>query len=266
VTPFELRRAATVGQAVAWLREDPDAKLLAGGQSLLAAKKLGLAAPAMLIDLGRIGDLRAIRLERDALWVGAMCTHGAVAASPIVREHAPGLAYLAAGIADPQVRNMGTLGGSVANADPAACWPAGVLAAGATLVSDRREITADDFFLGLFTTALEPDEVLTGVRFPLRTSIGYLKEEQPASRFALAGVAVARDRDGVRVAVTGLGHGVFRWGEAEAALAKRFSPAALQGLAPDLDLAAGDLHASAEYRAHLARVLACRVVTRMVSA
>jgi carbon-monoxide dehydrogenase medium subunit len=266
VTPFDLRRAANVDQAVAWLRESPDAKLLAGGQSLLAAMKLGLAAPALLIDLGRLPDLQALRLEGDGLWVGAMCTHASVADSPLVREHLPGLARLAGGIADPQVRNRGTIGGSLANADPAACWPAGVLAAGATLVTDRREIAADAFFQGLFSTALAEDEVLTGVRFSLQGSVSYLKEEQPASRFALAGVAVARHRDGARVAVTGLGHGVFRWQEAEAALSRDFSATALHGLVPDLDLAAGDLHASAKYRAHLAGVLARRVVARMEAA
>lgn len=266
MTPFEYRRAGAVADAVAWLREDPDAKLLAGGQSLLAAMKLGLAAPTVLIDLGRLPELRALREENGTLWIGAMCTHATVAASPLVRAKLPGLARLAGGIADQQVRNRGTLGGSVSNADPAACWPAGVLAGGATLVTDRREITADRFFQGLFTTALEPDEVLLGARFPVPERLAYVKYEQPASRFALTGVAVARGADGVRVAITGLGHGPCRWPEAEAALSRHFTPEALQGLSPDASLASGDLHASAEYRIHLAGVLARRAVNELVCA
>lgn len=265
MTPFEYRRAEKVADAVAWLRESPDAKLLAGGQSLLAAMKLGLAAPSVLIDLARISELRVLREDSGALWIGAMCTHAAVAASPLVRAKLPGLALLAGGIADQQVRNRGTLGGSVSNADPAACWPAGLLACGATLVTDRREIAADVFFQGLFATALEPDEVLLGARCPVPGQMAYLKYEQPASRFALAGVAVARGAKDVRVAVTGLGPGPSRWPEAEAALARRFAPEALQGLSLDPDLASGDLHASAEYRAHLAGVLARRAVHALLS-
>ncbi|QHE87392.1 FAD binding domain-containing protein [Hydrogenophaga sp. BPS33] len=264
MTPFEYRRASRVADAVAWLRETPDAKLLAGGQSLLAAMKLGLAAPPLLIDLGRVTELRALRDDGAHLWIGAMCTHAAVAASPLVRARLPGLARLASGIADQQVRNRGTLGGSVSNADPAACWPAGVLACGATLVTDRREMAADDFFQGLFATALEPDEVLLGVRFPVPDRLCYAKFEQPASRFAITGVAVARTASGVRVAITGLGHGPCRWPQAEAALAQRFAPVALHALTPDADRAAGDLHASAEYRLHLAGVLARRAVQNMV--
>lgn len=263
MNPFEYRRATQVADAVAALRAHPDARLLAGGQSLLAAMKLGLSAPPVLIDLGRIAELRSLCADGDGLWTGAMCTHAAVAAAPLVRERLPGLAALAGGIADAQVRQRGTLGGSLANADPAACWPAGVLAAGATLVTDRREIAADDFFTGLFATALEPDEVLVGARFAGAQALHYVKEEQPASRFALAGVAVARQAGGaVRVAVTGLGQGVFRWAEAESRLAQRFAPEALDGLRPDAGIAHGDLHASADYRCHLAGVLARRAVRR----
>jgi carbon-monoxide dehydrogenase medium subunit len=263
LSPFEYRRAAQVADAVAALRENPEARLLAGGQSLLAAMKLGLSAPPVLIDLGRVAELRSLGADGDGLWIGAMCTHAAVAAAPLVRERLPGLAALAGGIADAQVRQRGTLGGSLANADPAACWPAGVLAAGATLVTDRREIAADDFFTGLFATALEPDEVLVGARFAGAQALHYAKEEQPASRFALAGVAVARQAGGaVRVAVTGLGQGVCRWAEAESRLAQRFAPEALDGLRPDAGIAHGDLHASAEYRCHLAGVLARRAVRR----
>lgn len=265
MTPFDHRRATRVTDAVSWLREVPDAKLLAGGQSLLAAMKLGLAAPPLLIDLARVPELHTLREEGGAVWIGAMCSHASVAASPLVRQRLPGLARLAAGIADQQVRNRGTLGGSVANADPAACWPAGLLACGATLVTDRREIAADAFFQGLFTTALEPDEVLLGARLPAVRHLAYLKIEQPASRFALTGVAVARDGDRVRVAVTGLGHGPCRWPEAEAALQRAFTPAALVGLRPEASLASGDLHASADYRLHLAGVLARRAVHELTT-
>lgn len=260
MTPFEYRRATTVADAVAWLRAEPEAKFLAGGQSLLGAMKLGLSSPSLLIDLGGLTELSSMRAEGESLWIGALCTHARVAAAPLVRQHLPGLARLAAGIADQQVRNRGTLGGSVANADPAACWPAGVLAGGATLLTDRREIAADDFFQGLFSTALEPDEVLLGARFPLGVQMSYLKFEQPASRFALTGAAVARSAGGVRVALTGLGHGVCRWPEAEAALKRQFAPQPLVSLLPDATRASGDLHASADYRLHLAGVLTRRAV------
>ena len=251
---------------------------LAGGQSLLAAMKLGLATPSVLIDLQDIPGLRDIRLDTGAdgqatLWIGAMATHAAVAASGLVQRFAPGLAELAGGIADPQVREMGTLGGSLAHNDPAACWPCGVLAAGATVVTSRREIAADDYFVGLYTTALQPDELILGVRFTQPTALRYLKFEQPASRFALTGVTVARvgtEGRQVRVAITGLGHGVQRWPAAEQALTTAFSPHALQSLAESqangqttgLE-ALGDLHASAEYRRHLALVLTRRCVERM---
>lgn len=260
MSTLDLRRAGTVADAVAWLREDPDAKLLAGGQTLLAAMRLRLAAPSLLIDLQALPELQGLGEQGHHLWVGAMCTHAAVAASPLVRQRLPGLARLAAGIADQQVRNRGTLGGSIANADPAACWPAGVLAMGGLIVTDRREIAADDFFQGLFSTALQPDEVLLGVRFPLALRLHYLKFEQPASRFALTGVAVARSAHGVRVAITGLGGGVCRWPEAEAVLTREFDPAALSALRLDPALAFQDLHASADYRAHLAGVLTRRAV------
>lgn len=257
---FEYRRAATVREAVAWLRDEPDAKLLAGGQTLLASMQLGMAAPPLLIDLQSIPELQDLREEPGGLWIGAMCTHARIARSPLVRDVLPGIAALAAGIADQQIRNRGTIGGSVANADPAACWPAGLLACNATLVTDRRELASDDFFQGLFATALAPDEVLLGVRFPRAGAVRYLKFEQAASRFALVGAAVWRDSSAVRVALTGLGHGVRRWPEAEAALARRFEPPALQRVEFAADLCTGDLHASAGYRAHLAAVLTARAV------
>jgi carbon-monoxide dehydrogenase medium subunit len=193
-----------------------------------------------------------------------MCCHARVAASPLVHARAPMLSGLAHGIGDQQVRNRGTLGGSIANADPAACWPAGVLALNGTVCTDRREIAADDFFTGLFGTALAPDEIVCGVRFPAAAQAHYLKFEQPASRFALTGVAVARTGAGVRAAVTGLGNGVWRWAAAEQALSRHFAPDALQDLAVDPAEASGDIHASAEYRAHLAAVLTRRAVKRIL--
>ncbi|HSV51529.1 MAG TPA: FAD binding domain-containing protein [Burkholderiaceae bacterium] len=252
---------------------------LAGGQSLLAAMKLGMATPGVLVDLQDVPGLREIRVETDphgrpVLWIGAMATHASVAASEVVRGFAPGLAVLAGGIADAQVRNMGTIGGSLAHNDPAACWPAGVLAAGATVVTSQREIAADDYFQGLYSTALAPGELIVGVRFLKPQGLHYLKFEQPASRFALAGVAVAcgagHDGRQVRVAVTGLGLGIVRWQEAEQALAADFGLAALAPLVKaeaaggslGLD-ALGDLHASAAYRRHLAGVLARRCVAAL---
>ena len=237
---------------------------LAGGQSLLAAMKLGMASPARLIDLQDLPELREIGEQDQSLSIGAMATHAAVAASDLVRRWAPGLALLAGGIADEQVRQMGTLGGSLAHNDPAACWPAGVLAAGATLVTDQRQITADDYFRGLYTTALRPGELILGVRFPRLQGLRYLKFEQAASRFALVGVAVARALDGsARVAVTGLGLGVVRWPQAEQALSRDFSLQALQSLVTEDLQALTDLHASADYRRHLAGVLAARCVSAL---
>lgn len=262
---FDYRRAASPAQATAWLREDPDAKLLAGGQSLLAAIKLRLAAPSALIDLQGMPELSAVREDAQSVWIGAMCSHASAAASPVVRKRLPMLAKLAANIADQQVRNRGTMGGSLANADPAACWAAGVLAMNGVVCTDRREIAADKFFCGLFTTALEPDELLMGVRFTPCTHAHYLKFEQPASRFAMVGVAVSRQSQSVRIALTGLGHGVCRWPEAESALTRQFSPAALNGIRLDPEHATGDLHASADYRAHLAAVLARRAVEQALT-
>ncbi len=268
MTPFNYRRAASVADAIACLREDPDAKVLAGGQSLLAAMKLRFAAPSQLIDLQgvpELNDLRELPGPAGGLWVGAMCTHARVAASPLVRRLAPMLARLAHGIGDQQVRNRGTLGGSISNADPAACWPAGVMALNATVCTDRRELPVDDFFQGLFTTALAPDELVCGVKFPAVVPAHYIKFEQPASRFALTGVAVAQLPAGVRVAVTGLGNGIYRWRAAEAALSARFAPEVLQGLSVDAAEASGDIHASAGYRAHLAAVLTRRAVQHLLA-
>ena len=266
MSALEFARPASLDQALALHAPGGPAgdgsMWLAGGQSLLAAMKLGMASPARLIDLQDLPGLREIGEQDQSLSIGAMATHAAVAGSDLVRRWAPGLALLAGGIADEQVRQMGTLGGSLAHNDPAACWPAGVLAAGATLVTDRREITADDYFRGLYTTALRPGELILGVRFPRLQGLRYLKFEQAASRFALVGVAVARALDGsARVAVTGLGLGVVRWPQAEQALSGAFSLQALRGQTADDLQSLTDLHASADYRRHLAGVLAARCVS-----
>lgn len=258
---FDYCGPASVAETLALLRDGVDSKLLAGGQSLLASMKLGLMAPARLIALDRIPALRSSCEEQGQLRLGAMQTHGELAASPALQAWVPGLAQMAGHIADAQVRAMGTVGGSLANADPAACWPAGVLALGACLITDRREIAADDFFTGLFGTALEPDELLCGIRLRRPRRMAYLKFEQPASRFALVGVAVAQfDDGGVRVALTGTSQGAMRLPAFEQALAQRFDPAVLQGLRVDENIMSADLHAGADYRAHLAAVLARRVV------
>ena len=259
---FGYARARTAADAVGRLRADPDARLLAGGQSLIATIRLGLAAPSMLIDLASIPELTTLRSDVDGLTIGAMCTHATIAASAVVRAAAPMLAGLADGIGDRQIRNRGTIGGSVANDDPAACWPAAVLAADAVILTDRRCIAADDFFPGLFTTALAADELIVGIRFPHLPAgqARYRKHEQPASRFALVGVAIVRRPQGVRVALTGLGNGVFRAEAAEAALTANFAPEAVATLRIDPGRATTDLHASAEYRAHLAGVMIRRSV------
>jgi len=275
---FEFFRPATLDSAFALMSPHLQAKpdevggcvWLAGGQSLLAAMKLGMATPNALVDLQDVPGLRDIRLEPGAdgqtmLWIGAMATHASVAASDVVRSFAPGLAALAGNIADAQVRNMGTLGGSLAHNDPAACWPAGVLAAGASIVTHLREIEADAYFQGLYSTALTAGELILGVRFPPSSGLHYIKFEQPASRFALTGVAVARSTQpdqSVRVAVTGLGFGVVRWQQAEKALAANFDFSALDALTVRLE-ALADMHASAAYRSHLAHVLLRRCVAEI---
>jgi len=262
MTATQYLRPQTLAEVQACLQQHPNAQLLAGGQSLLAAMRLGLSQPSHWVDLQDVAQLQDIRLEADHLWIGAMVTHARIAAHAGIQQHHPMLARLAHGIADQQVRNVGTLGGSLANNDPAACWPAGVLAYGATLVTPRREVPADAFFTDLFTTALAREEVLLGVRFPNWSCAQYLKHEQAASRFAMVGVAVTRNPAPaqVRVTITGLGNGVLRWHAAESALQQRWSVHALDGLTLDEHWAQGDVHASASYRAHLAAVLCRRAV------
>jgi aerobic carbon-monoxide dehydrogenase medium subunit len=237
-------------------------KVLAGGQTLLASMKLRLAQPEKLVDLGGIAELAGIRREGNAVVIGAMTRHADVAASAEVKSAIPALAELAAGIGDRQVRAMGTIGGSLANNDPAACYPAGVLAMNATIQTTRRKISADDFFQGMFATALEDGELITGVSFPIPKKAAYLKFKQPASRFALIGVCVAQTDAGVRVAVTGGGNGVFRHTGLEQALAKSFTPQAAAAVKIDAGELSSDLHASAAYRANLVSVMTQRAVAK----
>ncbi|HYS80387.1 MAG TPA: xanthine dehydrogenase family protein subunit M [Anaeromyxobacteraceae bacterium] len=257
---FELHRPETVAAAVGALRKKPDGKYLGGGQSLIPVMKLGLAAPSDLVALAGVKELSGIRREGKDLVVGAGATHAEVAESAAVQGAIPALAHLAAHIGDPQVRNRGTLGGSLAHDDPSADYPAAVLALGATIQTDRRAIPADAFFQGLYQTALQPDELIVAVRFPVPEKAAYQKLPHPASRFALVGVFVAKGPAGVRVAVTGAGAGVFRSKELEAALGGSFSADALAAVAVPSAGLTGDPFGSAEYRAHLVGVLARRAV------
>jgi carbon-monoxide dehydrogenase medium subunit len=239
---------------------DADAKLVAGGMTLIPTLKMRLAKPSQLIDLGAIPALKGIREDGDAIVIGAMTRHAEVNRSAVVRAAIPALAALAGMIGDPAVRNRGTIGGSIANNDPAADYPAAVVALNAFVRTDKREIAADDFFTGLFETALGEGEIVTGVRFPKVAQANYQKFRNPASRYAIVGVFVARTGSGVRVAVTGAGACVFRVPAMEAALGRSFTPDAIKDIAiPDTGLNS-DIHASAEYRAHLVNVMARRAV------
>ena len=257
---FTYERPAT--QADALKLAQAGGKLLAGGQTLLASMKLRLAAPEQLVNLGAVQGLAGVRKDGSALVVGAMTRHADVAENADVRASIPALAALAGGIGDKQVRALGTLGGSVANNDPAADYPAAVLGLGATVITQAREIAADDYFQGLFATALEESELITAIRFPKPQRAAYVKFRQPASLFALVGVFVAQTDAGVRVAVTGGGNGVFRHAGLEQALGKSFTPEAAAGVKTDASELNGDLHGSSAYRAHLVGVMAQRAVAR----
>lgn len=257
---FTIERPASAAEAAKLAAGG--ARPLAGGQTLLASMKLRLADPGQLVDLGGIADLAGIKKEGDAIVIGAMTCHLAVANSPEVQAAIPALADLASHIGDRQVRAMGTLGGSVANNDPSACYPSAVLALGATVITTQREIAADDFFTGMFSTALEEGELITAIRFPVPKRAAYLKFKQPASRFALVGVFVAQFDAGVRVAVTGASTCVFRHADLEAALNKSFTPEAAAGVQIDATDLNADIHASAAYRANLISVQAQRVVAK----
>jgi carbon-monoxide dehydrogenase medium subunit len=259
--PFELHQPSTAQEAIGLVAARDGAKFLAGGQSLLPVLKLELAEPSDLVSLARLPELRAITVEGDAVTIGALATHDDVSRSADVARAIPALAKLAGAIGDPQVRNRGTLGGSVAHADPAADYPAALLALDATVVTDRRELLADGFFTGLFETALERDELVTAVRFPIPRRAAYVKFAHRASKYALVGVMVAETvRGEIRVAVTGAGAKVFRVPAFEAALAARMDPAALDGLTVPAAELSSDAEASAEYRAHLIGVMARRAV------
>ena len=257
---FAFHRPQSVSDALALLRADDAAKLLSGGQSLLPVMKLDLAQPSDLVSLAGLSGLKEIRSEGNDLVIGALVTHYEVSASEEVRKRIPSLAGLASGIGDAQVRNRGTIGGSIAHADPAADYPAAVLALNATLVTDRRQIAADDFFQGFFQTALEPDEIITAVRFPVPQCSAYAKFPHPASKYAVVGVMVAKTGGGVRVAVTGAGSKAFRVPALESALGANFSPDAVaSGVVDPGSLRSGG-EASPEYRAHLITVMAKRAV------
>lgn len=259
---FSYHSPKTVRQAVSLIAKSDDAKLLAGGQTLLPTMKQRLASPSALVDLGKIEDLAGIALKGRALVIGAATRHADVAASAVARQAIPGLAELAGHIGDPAVRNRGTIGGSIANNDPAADYPAACLALGATIVTNKRKIPAEQFFTGLFGTALEAGEVVVKISVPIPSRAAYAKFRNPASRYALVGVFVAKRGADVRVAVTGAGsNGVFRAAALEDALKKRFSPKSLDGIALPAAGLNGDIHASPDYRAHLITVMAKRAVT-----
>lgn len=257
---FTYHKPASLDEIANLLSANEDAKLVAGGMTLVPTLKMRLARPSDLVDLAAITSLRGVTDAGDALVIGAMTRHGEVHNSPVVKQAIPGLAAMAGLIGDPAVRNRGTIGGSIANNDPAADYPAALVALGATVHTTKREIAAEDFFTGMFETALEPSEIVTAVRFPKPLASCYQKFRNPASRYAIVGVFVARTAGGVRVAVTGAGPSVFRVPEMEAALAKSFIPDAIKDIAIPDDNLNSDIHASAEYRAHLVGVMARRAV------
>lgn len=257
---FDLVRPSTVAEAVAAFSASPDAAYLAGGHTLIPAMKARLRAPETLIDLSRLPGLATIERSGEQLRIGALCTHAQVAGDATVAAAIPGLAALALLIGDPQVRARGTLGGVIANNDPASDYPAACLALDAVITTDRAEYAADDYFQGMFATALADGEIVTRVAFRVPLASAYAKFRHPASRYAVAAVYVARLSDGVRVAVTGAGPGVFRWTAAETALTARFDVGAVAGLTLDDSDLSSDIHASAEYRAHLCGVMLAQAV------
>ena len=260
---FGYQRVGSVEEAARLLAADPEAKLIAGGQTLIPVLKQRLNRPSTVIDLAG-ARLAGIKVDGNTVTIGAMTPHGAVAASQEVRRLIPALAELALVIGDEQVRHRGTIGGSLANNDPAADYPAAALGLNATIRTPRREIKADDFFLGMFTTALEPDEIITAVTFPAPEKAAYEKFRNPASRYAMVGVFIARTRDGVRVAVTGAGqNGVFRHTAMEQALASNLSPDAIANVTTPASEMNADIHGSAEYRAHLVGVMAKRALAKL---
>src|SRR5262245_52387266 len=258
---FNYHKPTSLDEVANLLGANEEAKLVAGGMTLIPTLKLRLAKPSDLVDLAAIPSLRGITDAGDALVIGAMTRHAGVERSPVVKQAIPALAAMAGMIGDPAVRNRGTIGGSISNNDPAADYPAALVALGATVQTTKRQIGAEDFFTGIFETALEPGEIVTAVRFPKTQSACYQKFRNPASRYAIVGVFVARTPGGVRVAVTGAGPCVFRVPAMEAALDQSFTPDAIKDITIPDDGLNSDIHASAEYRAHLVGVMARRAVT-----
>jgi aerobic carbon-monoxide dehydrogenase medium subunit len=256
---FEYHRPSSTKDALS-LGKKEEARYLAGGQSLVQAMKLRLSSPSDLVDLGAIKELAGIKASGSGVEIGAMTRHADVAGSPEVKKAIPALAALAGIIGDRQVRHMGTMGGSLANSDPAADYPAAVLALGATITTNKRKIEADNFFKGLYETALEPGELITSVAFPAPKRAAYMKFKNPASRFAIVGVFVADFGGKVRVGVTGAGPCAFRQADMEKALASKFAPESVANIKVKPDGLNNDLHASPEYRAHLITVMAKRAV------
>ena len=257
---FSYHRPTSLAEAASLLAGHEDAKLMAGGQTYIPTLKQRLAQPSDVIDLNAIAELKGIKEEAGGLTIGAMTRHADVAGSEVVRRVIPALAALAQLIGDPAVRNRGTLGGSISNNDPASDYPGAVVGLGATVRTNKREIAGDDFFTGMFETPLERDEIVTAVHFPKPERAAYTKFPNPASRYAVVGVFVAETGNGIRVAVTGAGPTVFRWTEAESALGGSFTPEALDALTVDAGALNSDIHASAEYRANLVKVMAKRAV------
>jgi len=258
---FQMLRAATVNEAASLLQEHQDAQLIAGGQTLIPSIKHGLARPAVLVDLARVEGIRGIIVGAKNITLGAMTTHAEVAASADVRRVMPALSALAGNIGDRMVRNMGTIGGAVANNDPAADYPAALLALNATVQTDRRKLSAAAFFVDMFTTALEPGEIVTSITFPLGAFAAYEKFRNPASRYAMVGAFVARDNGEVRVAITGAAGVVFRFTAMEEALRKSFTAQTADSVVLSADGLNGDMHASAAYRAQMVTVMTSRAVT-----
>jgi len=257
---FSYQKVSSVDDAVAAMEKAEDGKFVAGGQTMLPTMKHRLASPSDVIDLGGIDDIKGISVEGDTVTVGAMTTHASVAASAEVQSAIPALAKLAGNIGDPAVRNRGTIGGSIANNDPAADYPAAVIALGATVNTNKRQIFGDEFFTGMFETALEEDEVITSVSFPKADASAYMKFENPASRYAIVGVFVAKTGDGVRVGVTGATACAHRGMRLEEALNGNFAGDAVDGVEIPVEKMNEDIHASAEYRAHLVKVMTKRAV------
>lgn len=258
-------RCASLDDAIEWLRENEDARPLSGGMTLIPTLKQRLAAPSHLVDLARIDALRGVSVEGNVLQVGALTKHAEVAASPVVASAIPALAHLASVIADPQVRNRGTMGGSVANNDPAADYPSAVLALNAQVITSQRRIVADDFFVDTFETALEPGELVIGFEYPVPLRSAYAKFRQAASGYAVVGVFIAQFADTVRVAVTGAGASVFRWLDAETALATHLSEDTLAKLKMDDSTLPDDDNGSAAYRAHLIETYTRRALRALLA-